>query len=210
MRNPFFVIEGVDGSGTTTQSRRLASWLKKRSVPCLVTCEPSKFDTGRHLRSVLAGNISISGPAWCRNAALADLFVADRVEHVRREIIPAIKAGKVVVCDRYSLSTIAYQGAGGMDMQSLVKMHSGIRKPDLTIFLKVSAETAAGRLKKRKNREMFENSRAISKSIRFYEKAIKICRELRGEKIVVIDAQASALTVEKSIREIVGSRLGIL
>src|SRR3990172_2907530 len=103
----FIAIEGIDGSGKTTLSHGLAEVLEKAGYPCLLTCEPTDGIYGRKLRRALRGEIILSPERT------ADYFIADRKEHVKEVISEAAIDGKFIICDRYILSTVAYQGAQG-------------------------------------------------------------------------------------------------
>lgn len=149
----FIVIEGGDGSGKGTHAALLSDWLREKGHDVFETSEPTKGLVGRLIRSILQNHEEI-GPK-----ALALLFTADRWEH-QRAIDGALAAGKVVVCDRYDLSTYAYQSAQGVDLEWLKKAHEGIRKPDLQILLDLDSETALERLK---STDLFENLEFMKK-----------------------------------------------
>src|SRR5215471_2535238 len=108
----FVVLEGLDGAGTTTQAERLASRLRQAGYAVLVTREPSDGPVGTVLRRALAGGVALphrGGPLSDHTLAL--LFAADRMDHLCAEILPALGKGQIVLCDRYLLSSYAYQGA---------------------------------------------------------------------------------------------------
>ena len=117
------VLEGVDGAGTTTHSARLAAWLRRRKIPCVLTREPTDQGAGACLREILTGHLELAGPGWRKGAALAGLFTADRIQHMRDVIVPALASGKTVISDRYSLSTMAYQSAAGVPMDLLMRIY---------------------------------------------------------------------------------------
>jgi len=104
-RGLFLVVEGADGSGKTVQARHLAASLSARGYVVHSTREPSDGPIGTHIRTVLADRSSRF------DAELPELFAADRRDHVTREILPPLAAGSIVVCDRYDLSNVGYQGA---------------------------------------------------------------------------------------------------
>jgi len=141
-RGRFIVLEGIDGSGKTEQSRRLASWLSRRGHEVVETREPSDTKWGRLYRAWARGEHEASPETVLR------YFMEDRREHVAGLIRPAVAAGKVVVCDRYVASTLAYQAAQGIDRQQLRTQldAEGLPEPDLQLWLRLPAEEALRRL----------------------------------------------------------------
>lgn len=146
MRGPvFIVLEGIDGSGTSTQITRVARHLETahgRSVHA--TAEPSGGPIGRLLREILMGGHALPTGEAMDGATAALLFAADRQDHLRREIEPALAAGKDVISDRYLLSSLAYQ-AEEADREWVTSLGRGLRRPDLTLLLDVPATVAADR-----------------------------------------------------------------
>lgn len=116
---------------------------------------------------------------------MARLFIEDRRRHVRELILPALKHGVDVVCDRYKLSTIAYQAAQGLDMDKLIARHKGMPVPDITFFLYVTPEVAMRRTDKKDKK--FERSREFQEKVltSYFEAIGKLGK--MGEKIVIID-----------------------
>ncbi len=135
----FFVIEGIDGAGTTTQSQRLADSLRKRGFDTHQTREPSDGPVGKLLRAILMGK-----HAPTNATTLGLLFAADRADHLQREIEPALAAEKVVISDRYYHSSFAYQGSDE-DRGWIEILNQRARVPDCTFFLKVDPDVAAQR-----------------------------------------------------------------
>lgn len=140
-RGFFIVLEGVDGSGKTTQARLLAEALKLRGFEVVLTQEPSKGPTGQKIREYLGG------PArHLRPEEEMALFMADRREHVEKVIRPALAQEKIVISDRYYYSSAAYQGALGLDPEEILAAHRDFApEPDLVIFLTLSLAEAAAR-----------------------------------------------------------------
>ncbi len=152
----FVVMEGTDGSGTTTQGNLLATALRSRGVEVLRTREPSDGPIGVLIRQGLRGE-------WMHRPGaeqVALLFAADRVDHCQVEIGPALAAGHAVICDRYLGSSLAFQvvdGAGGFDAAWLLDANRFARVPDLTIWLDVPVDLALERIDARGiPRERFE------------------------------------------------------
>jgi dTMP kinase len=140
----FIVLEGIDGSGTTTQLDRLARHLGSRGRSAHVTREPSTGPVGRLIREILLGGHRLSDGAPADGPAMALLFAADRRDHLRREIEPELAAGRDVVSDRYLLSSLAYQ-AEEADRAWVAGLARDLRAPDLTLLLDVPVPIAAAR-----------------------------------------------------------------
>src|SRR5262249_48635759 len=104
------VLEGLDGAGTTTQARRLGAALEAAGPPAGLTREPSDGPVGRLLREMLTGGHALPGGAAISQATFSLLFAADRLDHLQREVEPALARGAVVVSDRWYHSSLAYQG----------------------------------------------------------------------------------------------------
>ncbi|MFC1643990.1 dTMP kinase [Candidatus Omnitrophota bacterium] len=141
----FITFEGPEGSGKSTQSNRLYEDLLSRGYDTVHTLEPGGTPLGVKIRDILLGKEEIGLVA----EAELFLFEADRAQHVQEVILPALEAGKVVICDRFNTATFAYQGAGlGMDIkivEGVDRMSTGELCPDLTILLDVEVETGLKR-----------------------------------------------------------------
>lgn len=142
-RGRFIAIEGIDGSGTTLQTRALADWLCRRGFRVLETREPSHGAIGRLIRERLAVRATALDPV-----ALALLFAADRIDHVTCEVAPALERGEVVLSDRYLLSSLAYQSLD-CDAAWVREINARAPPPDLTLVLEVPAEVAFARVQRR-------------------------------------------------------------
>lgn len=189
----FIVIEGIDGSGTTTQCAMLAERLRHRGLPAHATREPSDGPVGVLIRQILTGRIVTPGshgvraPSW---ATMAALFAADRLDHLEAEIIPNLADGVTVVCDRYDHSSVAYQtvsSGGGAEVSSWVlELNRRARRPTLTLVLDVDAEVAARRRGARSGGpELYEVSEMQVELAKFY---LKIDEIFPDDRIVHIDA----------------------
>jgi dTMP kinase len=139
----FITLEGGEGAGKSTQARLLAEWLGERGIGVLLTREPGGAPGAERLRALL-----LSGETDWSPPAEVLLHFAARAEHVQRTIRPALEAGRWVVCDRFSDSTMAYQGYGqGADRAMIAALATMIGlEPDLTLVLDVSAAPARARL----------------------------------------------------------------
>ncbi len=139
-------IEGIDGSGKTTQAKKLVKSLRSRGYDAVYTTEPSDGKIGLLIRGfVLSRKDRISV------ALEALLFAADRVDHVQAVVEPLLKQDKIVVCDRYVCSSLAYQGAAGLDLNWMDCINRFALKPNLTLFLDVSLEVGLSRLRRKKS-----------------------------------------------------------
>ncbi len=140
----FITLEGDDGVGKSTLARALATALEGEGLPYLLTSEPGATTLGRELRRLLLG-----GPLELSPWAELFLFAADRAQHVREVILPALNEGKVVLCERFTDSTIAYQGYGrGLDLEAVRQvclLASGGLAPHLTLLLDMEPQEALAR-----------------------------------------------------------------
>ncbi len=138
----FLVLEGIDGSGKSTQARRITDWLTARGEQVVLTREPTDGEWGRRYRRWARGELDAE-----RDEVL-DYFVRDRHEHVREKIAPALAEGAVVVCDRYVASTRAYQAAHGIDRERLAARLDAERfpEPDLVLWLRLPVASVLDRL----------------------------------------------------------------
>ena len=149
MPGTFITFEGIDGSGKSTQLRLLNQFLRSHGCNVLLTREPGGTKLGLRLREALLDATEEVDP-------LTELlvFAADRAQHVRRIVLPALESGEVVISDRYADATVAYQGAGrGFPSEliaQIVQLATGGLKPDLTLLFDVSIEDATARTTRRK------------------------------------------------------------
>jgi len=143
-RSCFIALEGIDGSGTTTQLARLTARLRGLGRRVHATREPSDGPVGRLIREILLGGHRGPDGAEVDGRAMALLFAADRRDHLRREIEPALAAGIDVVTDRYLLSSLAYQ-AEEAERDWVAGLARAVRPPDLTLLLDVPVSVAAAR-----------------------------------------------------------------
>lgn len=143
-RGRLLVLEGIDGSGTTTQTERLVAHLRQHGRKAVATREPSTGPIGRLLREILLGQHRIPQGAAMDGRTMALLFAADRLDHLQREVEPLLKDGIDVVTDRYLMSSLAYQ-AEEADREWVATLARGVRVPDLTILLDLPIEIAAQR-----------------------------------------------------------------
>ena len=162
----FICVEGLDGCGKTTQAKLLVRRLR-RSCDAIYTAEPSDGNIGRFIKKhCLHGDKRSSG------VVEALLFAADRSDHVENTVLPALKKGQIVVSDRYVYSSLAYQGATGLELEWIEKINEHAVRPDLAIFIDVEPETVVQRLKPKKSvMENLETQRKVREVyVKFVEK----------------------------------------
>jgi len=183
------VLEGLDGAGTTTQATRLVEHLRARGKKAHLTCEPSSGPIGKLLRELLAGAHAIGGQALSQ-PTFGLLFAADRLDHMQREVEPAIARGEVVVSDRWYHSSHAYQGTGA-ERDWIAQINARALKPDVTIFLKVRPEIAAKRrVAAGRAKELFDDL-AMQSDVDAGYKATIAELQAAGERIVIVDGEAN-------------------
>ena len=150
MQGVFITIEGVEGSGKSTQLLRLSERLRRLGLPVVVSKEPGGTALGRELRRLLLERHG-SGETWCPEAELL-LFYADRAQHLETVIRPSLAEGKIVLVDRFEDSTRAYQGASGVAESSLDRLNELVLrglKPHLTVLLDMNPELSLQRVEVR-------------------------------------------------------------
>ena len=194
----FITFEGADGSGKTTQLNKIKNFLEEKGFDVVVTREPGSLELGQKIRNIL---LHYDGVVADRCEIF--LFLADRAQHVETFIKPAIEEGKIVLCDRHTDSTIAYQGYGReQDIELLKKLNeiavNGL-KPDLTMLFDVSTETAQERVGN-------EKDRMESIGIEFHRKVrngyLELLKE-NSDRIKLINANNSIETVFEDAKNII-------
>ncbi len=191
-------LEGVDGSGTTSQRERVANALREQGRTVHTTAEPSTGPIGKLLREILSGEMKTSPET------VALLFAADRLDHLKREIVPALEQGQIVLTDRYIHSSVAYQSLA-MDKDWVISLNREAKLPDLAILVKVSVEVAAQRRQERGGpEELFDAIEAQRKIASAYDLAFE--QENLGPT-ATIDGEANMETVTQSILDIINKRL---
>jgi len=199
-RGRLIAFEGLDGCGKTTQIARLAESLQKAGHDPLVTCEPTNGEYGRRIRAMAHGG----APPVPREEELR-WFVEDRREHVSGTLAPALAAGRPVLTDRYFLSTVAYQGARGLDaMRILAESEAEFPIPDLVLLLELDVETALARVRARGARVegVFEARDRL-------ERVARIFASIERPYLVRIDASGNLEAVEAAIAERGRERLNL-
>jgi dTMP kinase len=197
VRGRLIVLEGLDGAGTTTQARILVDAVRARGKAAHLTREPSDGPVGRLLRSMLIGEHAIPGRT-IDQGTFGLLFAADRMDHLQREVMPQLEDGAIVVSDRWYHSSLAYQGTGA-DRAWIRVLNQRARVPDLTVFLRVRAEVAAARrVAAGRAQELFEDLPMQQRVAAGYE-AVLAELGANGEKIAVLDGEATPDEVTAAI-----------
>ena len=196
------VLEGLDGAGTTTQTKRLVAHLQAQGRAAHATREPSDGPIGKLIREMLTGGHAVEGEPLSQSTFGA-LFAADRLDHLQREIEPQLAAGVLVVSDRYYHSSLAYQGTGA-DRDWILALNTRARRPDLTIFLQVRPEVAAARrVAAGRVQELFEDLR-MQEAVAAGYAATLAELQAQGERVEILDGETSPDTVFAAIVTLVG------
>lgn len=192
----FIVLEGPDRSGKSTQAALLKAWLEERGREVIVTREPGGTSVAEQVREILLDPKSEIAP-------LTELFLYEtsRAQHTLEKILPALKAGKVIISDRYTLSTTAYQGYGrGLDMktiETLNRIATMNLKPDLTIVIDIPDKVFAEREKTRPGRDRMERQsdlfrRRVNRAYKLLARRPGVTRVDGGRDIGAIQADIRA------------------
>ena len=209
----FITFEGGDGTGKTTQLRLVESYLRELNRSCVLTREPGGTALGRMLRDVL---LEVGDEEIAQSSELF-LYLADRAQHVKQIIAPALNAGKIVLCDRFGDSTLAYQGYGrGFDLDWLRRLNDtateGLR-PDLSILLDCPVDVGLPRTARRGAQSLDgrpREDRFEREKLEFHEKVrqgfLALARA-EAERFRVIDASRPVAEVAKQIRRIIDQEL---
>jgi dTMP kinase len=213
-RGLFITLEGLDGSGKTTQLKRLAAWMQKRGSAPVITRQPGSTATGDRIRELLLDSRS----AGLAPLAEMALMFADRAQAIAEVIEPALASGKMVLCDRFTDSTEAYQGGGReIGSETILEMHRlicGDLQPDLTLLLLPSLEVSLSRARRRNDR-VTENSgkdegRFEGEEDEFHRRVWEKYREIAArepDRVVVIEGDLSIDEVHEQMVEAVAMRL---
>lgn len=190
----FITFEGADGCGKTTQQMLAADYLESKGYEILITREPGAKGLGEDIRKIL---LDYKGPVSERCESL--LFLADRAQHVDNMILPAIEKGQIVLCDRYTDSTVAYQGYGRQqNLERIKKLNdfaTNLLKPDLTFVFDIDVETSMQRVGKEKDRMESEGKEFHNRVRNGY---LKLAEE-EPNRIKVLDAAKSIDEIHEEV-----------
>ena len=195
----FIVFEGIDGSGTSTQSRRLAEALRERGSECHLTFEPTANTIGTVIRNLIEGTTPLPHDPAQAKRLLAMLFAADRLDHLDAPgsgIRARLDRGEDVVLARYVLSSLAYEGEESNELELVTTLNAPFPAPDLTVYLSCPVDIALERINSTRDRvDVFENTEKLSRVKANYERSIKgyAGRVLTLEATLPADAIAAAI-----------------
>jgi dTMP kinase len=224
-RGYFITFEGLDGSGKTTQLRRLADWLTSSGHTVVTLRNPGSTALGDRIRSILLDSRSESSLGLITPLTEMALMFADRAQSIAEIILPALDAGSIVLCDRFTDSSEAYQGAGRqLGHQRILEMHDAVcnnLQPDLTILLLPSLETSLVRARRRNHRHTQSNgtdeNRFERESDDFYSRIHEAYLQIAArepQRVSIIGDNPSGSNsvdaVELRIRELVSARIPAL
>lgn len=198
-RGRFFALEGIDGSGKSTQLKLLAQRLEQAGRPCLTTCEPTHRPMGALLRQVLTRQVR------CDSRVVAPLFVADRLDHLLNEengLCKAVEDGLTVLTDRYYFSSYAYQSVD-LPLEWVIEANrpcAELLRPNATIFIDVEPELALERIaQNREGTELFETMERLTRTREQYFRAFEAQKDV--ERVIVLPGNQSVDAIAQAIWE---------
>lgn len=210
----FLTFEGLDGSGKSTQLRKLAQWMEARGESCVITRQPGGTKTGDRIRALLLD----SRTEDLSPMAELGLMFSDRAQSIAEIIQPALDEGKIVLCDRYTDSTEAYQGGGRqLGSELVLQLHKamcGGLDPDLTILLLPDLRRSLDRARRRNHRTVAQSAkdegRFESENEEFYQRVFDQYREIARRdhlRVVAIESDEDIERIHERITRIVEERL---
>lgn len=220
-RGQFITFEGLDGTGKSTQMRKLAAVLRAAGHKVIETREPGGTATGEKIRRVL---LDSSTEGWAPMAEMALMF-ASRAQHIEEVILPALERGQVVLCDRFTDSTEAYQGSGrklgSAVVMELHRLLCGGLQPDLTILLESDVAKSLGRARRRNEKASrsasknpgkhhSDENRFEQQNRAFFARVQEGYREIatrEPHRVAVVDASGTPQQTHRQIVEVVGTKL---
>ena len=213
-RGLFITLEGLDGSGKTTQIKRLAAWMQKRGIETVVTRQPGGTATGDRIRALLLD----SGSTPLAPMTEMALMFADRAQAIAEVIEPALAAGRVVLCDRFTDSTEAYQGGGRqLGSERVLELHRlicGYLQPDLTLLLLHALDASLIRARRRNEKHAAktgqDENRFEQEQGEFFKRVWEKYREIarrEPDRVVLIEGNLSIDEAHEQIVEAVSERL---
>jgi dTMP kinase len=187
-RGRLIAFEGIDGTGKSTQISMLAGVLRQRGYEVVLTCEPTSGPYGQKIRELYKSRDSVSP------AAELELFLADRREHIADLIAPSLAAARIILTDRYFLSTVAYQGAGGLEPAMIMQKNAFAPPPDLAIIIDLPPAQAVQRIQHGRGEALnaFEHEDYLGR-------VADVFRQLKMPYIRRVDGSLSVQEVQRQI-----------
>jgi dTMP kinase len=216
-RGKFITFEGLDGCGKSTQLEKLAAFLRAAGLAVVVTREPGGTPSGEKIRQLLLD----TGTSGLSPRAELALMFASRAQHIREVIQPATNEGRVVLCDRFTDSTEAYQGGGRrLGSEPVLALHrilcEGLQ-PDLTILMDSEVAASVERARRRNQADISKNERGRNNENRFEQESRAFFGRVRNaylaiaarepDRVVVVDARGTAEQTHRQIRAMVQHKL---
>lgn len=184
------VFEGIDGTGKSTQLQLLADYLRQQGHTVVTTKEPTEGKYGRRIRELYRNRTMVT------KEEELELFLLDRRDHVHKVLGPALCRGETVLCDRYYLSTIAYQGAAGMDIDDIAAKNAFAPRPDLALVFQLPPESSIARIMECRGEVPNDFEQRD-----YLRKVEKIFNSLSFSYIEYIDADHSIDTVQRMVQK---------
>jgi dTMP kinase len=220
-RGFFITFEGLDGAGKTTQLRRLAAMLEDEGHKIVTLRQPGGTRLGDRIRGVLLDSKSEAEFGEIAPAAEMALMFADRAQSLHQVILPALNRGEIVLCDRYTDSSEAYQGAGrGLSAERVLEMHRAACddvQPDLTLLLLPPLEASLMRARRRNDKHAkkhgTDENRFEREGDEFYRRVYeqyRVIAERERERVVLLDVPGTIEEIGKRIACVVRERLGAM
>jgi dTMP kinase len=220
MQGFFITFEGLDGSGKTTQIKRLAAWLQSRGRNVVLTRNPGGTALGERIRGILLDSRTEASTGAITPRAELALMFADRAQNIAEIVRPALAAGSIVICDRYTDSSEAYQGGGRhLGADTILAAHRTICddfQPNLTILLLPPLAASLARARRRNERHTQQHGTDENRFEReddgFYARAYAAYQAIAARdshRVVLIDDDASIDIIQQKIIAIVAERLGL-
>lgn len=203
----FITIEGIEGVGKSTNIAFIEDYLRRSGKALLVTREPGGTEIAEQIRNLL---LSHQKESLCEESELLLVFAA-RAQHLNQRILPALKRGEWVLCDRFTDATFAYQGEGrGLSVEMIARLESmvqGALRPDLTLILDVPVEVGLSRVRKRGQPDRFEQEKSA-----FFERVRQGYLAIAAkepERCAVVDASQPLKAVQTDIQSLLDQRLSV-
>ncbi|HEY6465904.1 MAG TPA: dTMP kinase [Candidatus Acidoferrales bacterium] len=216
-RGKFITLEGLDGSGKSTQLRKLAEALRKSGYDVVETREPGGTATGEKIRRVLLD----SRTAGLSPMAEMAMMFASRAQHIAEVIEPALHAGCIVLCDRFTDSTEAYQGSGRkLGSKAVLELHRvlcGNLQPDLSLLLESNLALSVGRARSRNERALKDAGRGDENRFEMETQAFfarvrdgyRAIAKREPQRVVIVDARGTPAQTQRMIMELVSGKLKV-